>query len=326
MKFNLYGSPSDTFAEPMPIPWMDAHEVLKAIGWKVYPKNGESWVWDWRAKSVKEEDEEEEEDFVKRVGRAFDDTILTFATFQKMLLALHENAIDDVAREERSLIDELLGEAIDRAVETSCTVAEVVNPLFEQVVDKVLDQHIKGLEAEVNSIILGSMEGAMAEAERNILERRKLDELMNHICQLIEYDIDGDNLSVSSGDLSSLPLSVGSGGTLSMSSGDMSSLAFAISGVELESGSGSISVSSGDMSSLAQTEGSEVFALEVNKDEDTISVSSGEMSSLPPSPPESPRPPPSPLLAFLKKSPLTEGAEEPPPSPLFSHKNASPFR
>ena len=256
-----------------------------------------------------------------------------------MLLTLHEEAVDEVAREEREIIDDFLDEAIGRVVDTSCAISEVVNPLFKGVLDAVVTAHAHKVEGEVSSIVLGSIEGALVEAERKEAERRRTEALvraeaklaLQELCLMVEYELEGD-VSASSGDLSSLPLSVGGDGSLSVSSGEMSSLAFTVSGIRVGgiwAQPGSISVSSGDLSSLAQTEGSGELVVANNEgDDDTLSVSSGEMSSLPRSPPVSPRPPPSPLLSFIKIRTPSEDSQgiEPIPSPLMSHKSASPFR
>ena len=44
MGYNLYGCPGDEFDEPMPIPWTDAQEVLREVGWEKVRGDGKRLV------------------------------------------------------------------------------------------------------------------------------------------------------------------------------------------------------------------------------------------------------------------------------------------
>ena len=324
---SLYAS-SSVEKDPPPIPWTDASLCLAELGWggghNTYggaELGDERWIWAWRASQVTEgsqrgsvdkhmheregeSDLDSSSDLTSRVSKAFEDTVLTYSTFCKMLKDLRTETIAAAELLEKKIVAEGIATTLNGCVDRATTISSVVKPIFNTLLEEVEEvarihevnaaKEAEDIKATVNELVLAVEEKGQAE----------------------QYWLgDDDSISVSSGELESLSRTSGSldvvaddhveqvgveGGekgkaVVPHKIDDAVALKHATKEGTLsllDDGFESLSVSSNDLSTLSRTSGSldGAFAVEQSEQQadqyyleevDSISVSSGDLSSLP---------------------------------------------
>jgi hypothetical protein len=296
---------------------LDGELCLRELGYVTDDKDAtleglgdDKWVWEWRAGGVGRlpdreghqhngahngagEEDEPLEDLENRLAKHFNDTILTYPTFLRMLNALQAQVVAKVNAIELTYVNDLIEQLITKTVADAVVTSTEVKPFIRTLLETTEDAIEKNVNSTVDNIVTSIVESTITLGETREAEREGVKDILTNIVNIalgeddddnqltIEINNAGDNLadsiSVSSGEMSDLPPTpprhkdTDDGGSVSVSSRAMSDLPTSSRRRNVvEDDDGSLSVSSGVMSSLGPS-----------VDGASMSVSSRAMSDLP---------------------------------------------